>query len=61
MRGIRLVLILAAAAGIAFALYSADKSGVSPASVQFMKVQGVAFVSGFLAMAGIMMKGKEKK
>lgn len=61
MRVLRLVLILAASAAIAFALLSADKHGVSIKSGQFMQTYGAAFVGGFLAATGIFMKGKEKK
>lgn len=61
MRVIRPILILAAAAAIAFALYSADKNGVSATSSQFLKTQGVCFLGGILAGTAIFMKGKAEK
>jgi hypothetical protein len=61
MRVIRPILILAAAAAIAFALLSADKYGVSVKSGQFMQTYGAAFAGGFLAAMGIFMKGKAEK
>lgn len=61
MRHLRLVLIIMAGAAIAFALYSADQTGVSATSSQFLQTQGVAFVGGVLGAAAIFMKGKAKK
>jgi hypothetical protein len=61
MQSLRLVLLIAASCAIAFALYSADKSGVSPTSLQFLKTQGVAFLGGALGATAIFMKGKAEK
>jgi hypothetical protein len=61
MQNVRLVLLIAASCAIAFALYSADKSGVSITSSQFLKAQGVAFLGGAFAATAIFMKGKAEK
>ena len=61
MQHLRLVLLIAASCAIAFALYSADKSGISFTSMQFLKTQGVSFLGGVLATAAVLVKGKSKK